>query len=124
MRAVVDAIAEGNPRAQLALDVFIYRLQQEIGALVASLGGLDGLVFTAGIGENSPLVWQRAAAGLGFLGLRLKTDALERQPMDQAISASDSAVQVWVIHTQEEWAIAQACVTTLSAVVSADNLLA
>lgn len=116
MRTVVEAIAAGNPRAQLALDLFIYRIQQEIGALVASLGGLDGLVFTAGIGENSPLVWQRTCAGLGFLGLRLTTDPLERQPVDQEIAASDSAVRVWVIHTQEEWAIAQACLTTLSAV--------
>jgi acetate kinase len=70
------------------------------------------VVFTAGIGENSPMVWQRACEGFEFLGLRLK-DELNRAKDDQDIAATDSAVRVLVIHTQEEWAIAQACVSLL-----------
>lgn len=109
LRAVVDAIANHNPRAQLAFDLFIHRLRQEIGAMLASLGGLDGLVFTAGIGENSPLVWDKACAAFGFLGLQLDSTRLQRSSHDQDIATADSAVRVLVIHTQEEWAIAQDC---------------
>lgn len=109
LRTVVAAIATGNGRAQLALDLFIHRLRREIGGMLASLEGLDALVFTAGIGENSPLVWEQACAGFGFLGLKLDPTQLERSPEDRDIAAADSAVRVLVIHTQEEWAIAQAC---------------
>jgi acetate kinase len=70
------------------------------------------VVFTAGVGENSPLVWQRACDPFAFLGLTLR-DELGRAKEDQAIAAADSKVQVLVIHTQEEWAIAQACVELL-----------
>jgi len=80
--------------------------------MVASLGGLDVVVFTAGIGENKSLVWQRACKPFEFLGLRLKDD-LSRAKDDQDIAAADSAVRVLVIHTQEEWAIAQACLALL-----------
>ncbi|MBD0337055.1 MAG: acetate kinase [Cyanobacteria bacterium Co-bin13] len=115
LRAVVDAIATQNPRAQLALDLFIHRLRREIGGMLASLGGLDALVFTAGIGENSPLVWEKASAAFQFLGLRLDPAKLERSPEDRDIAAADSAVRVLVIHTQEEWAIAQDCVALCQA---------
>jgi acetate kinase len=114
LRGVVDAIASHNPRAQLALDVFIHRLRREIGSMLASLGGLDALVFTAGIGENSPLVWEQACSAFQFLGLKLDPAKLKRSPEDQDIAAADSAVRVLVIHTQEEWAIAQDCRTLCS----------
>ncbi|MBE9140000.1 acetate kinase [Nodosilinea sp. LEGE 07088] len=108
MRSVIEAMDQGNAQAKLAVDVFIHRLRREMGAMMASLGGLDAVVFTGGIGENSSLVWQRACAGFEFLGLRLRDD-LGRTKDDQDIAAADSAVRVLVIHTQEEWAIAQAC---------------
>ncbi|WOD38872.1 acetate kinase [Nodosilinea sp. E11] len=108
LRVVVEAMEQGNTQAQLAVDVFIHRLRREMGSMIASLGGLDAVVFTAGIGENSPLVWQRACEGFDFLGLKLKDD-LERAKDDQDIAAADSRVRVLVIHTQEEGAIAQAC---------------
>ncbi len=113
LRLVVEAMAQGNPQARLAIDVFIHRLCREMGGMIASLGGLDGVVFTAGIGENSPLVWRRACAPFEFLGLRLR-DELSRSEVDQTIAAADSAVQVLVVHTQEEWAIAQDCRAVLS----------
>ena len=108
LRVVVEAMEQGNVQAQLAVDVFIHRLRREMGGMVASLGGLDAVVFTAGIGENSPLVWRRACEGFEFLGLRLKDD-LSRAKDDQDIAAANSAVRALVIHTQEEGAIAQAC---------------
>ncbi|MBD1873614.1 acetate kinase [Nodosilinea sp. FACHB-131] len=108
MRAVAEAMEQGDAQAKLAIEVFIHRLRREMGAMIASLGGLDGVVFTAGVGENSPLVWQQACEPFEFLGLRLK-DELGRDEADQDVAAADSAVRVLVVHTQEEWAIAQAC---------------
>lgn len=112
MRLVTEAMEQGNPQVALAVDVFIHRLRREMGGMIASLGGLDGVVFTAGIGENKSLVWQRACEGFEFLGLRLKDD-LDRAQDDQDIATADSAVRVLVVHTQEEWAIAQACLSLL-----------
>ncbi len=116
MRLVVEAMEAGNSQATLAIDMFIHRLQRDMGAMMASLGGLDAIVFTAGIGENSPLVWRRACEPFEFLGVKLKTDELSRAKDDQDIAAADSAVRVLVIHTQEEWAIAQSCVALLQPV--------
>lgn len=112
LRVVAAAMEQGNARAELAIEVFIHRLRREMGGMIASLGGLDGVVFTAGMGENSPLLWQRACEPFAFLGLRLKDD-LGRAHDDQDIATADAAVRVLVIHTQEEWAIAQACLTLL-----------
>jgi acetate kinase len=117
MRLVIEATEHNNPRAQLAFDVFIHRLRQEMGRMIASLGGLDAVVFTAGIGENSPIVWQQACAPFHFLGLKLKeAPVLNRSHDDQDIAAPDSSVGVLVIHTQEEWAIAKACLKLLQPV--------
>ena len=71
MREVVAGAAAGLPDARLALDVYTHRLRAGIAAMAAALGGLDVLVFTGGVGENSPVVRSEAAAGLGFLGVRL-----------------------------------------------------
>ncbi|MGB3311152.1 MAG: acetate kinase [Nodosilinea sp.] len=112
MRSVAEAMEQGNAQAKLAVDTFIHRLRREMGGMIASLGGLDAVVFTAGIGENSPLVWQRACEPFGFLGLTLKEE-LSRTKDDQDIASEDSRVRSLVIHTQEEWAIAQACLALL-----------
>jgi acetate kinase len=116
MRIVVEAAGENQHQAQLAVNVFIHRLRREMGAMLASLGGLDAIVFTAGIGENSPLVWQKACEPFDFLGLKLKQDDLSRASEDQDIAAPSSHVRVLVIHTQEEWAIAKACMNVLQPV--------
>ncbi len=109
LRQITAAIAQGNSRAQLALDIYVHRLQSCLGAMLASLGGLDALVFTAGLGENSPLIRAAACTPFGFLGLKLDLQANENHPVDQDIATADSTVRVLVIHTQEDWAIAQAC---------------
>lgn len=109
MRQLVQAIAQGNQRAQLALDIYIHRLRAGIGAMLASLGGLDALIFTAGVGENSPVVRAAACEAFGFMGLKLDGEKNQQSPVDQDIAAVDSAVRVLVIHTQEDWEIAREC---------------
>lgn len=113
MRQVLEAAEQGNEQAKLAYDMFIHILRRNIGAMLGNLGGLDAIVFTAGIGENSAHVWQLACQGWEFLGLKLNPDKLQRQQEDQDIATDDSRVRIFVIHTQEEWAIAQDCVRVL-----------
>ncbi|WP_055073874.1 acetate/propionate family kinase [Pseudanabaena sp. 'Roaring Creek'] len=109
LRLVLQAIAEGDRQAQLALDVYVHSLRSHIGSMVASLGGLDVLVFTAGVGENAAIVRESACAGFEFLGLKLDLDKNNQKLLDVDIAASDSAVRVLVIHTQEDWEIAREC---------------
>lgn len=104
---VIAAIAEGNYRAQLAWDMYVHHLRSGIGSMLASLGGLDALVFTAGIGEKSPGIRQAACEAFGFLGLKIDPAKNQQQPIDQDIATSNSSVRVLVIRTQEDWAIAQ-----------------
>jgi acetate kinase len=109
MRDVITAMKQGNPRARLAFDVFVHRLRHSIGAMLASLGGLDVLVFTAGIGENSPEVRSATCESFAFLGLRIDAEKNNAGPVDTDISAPDSKVRVLVLTAQEDWAIAQDC---------------
>ena len=109
MRQIVEAMRQGHARAKLAFDIFIHRLQAGIGAMVAVLGGIDALVFTAGIGENSTEVRAAACANLGYLGLTI--DRAQNSPggSDRDISTPDSRVRVLIIRAQEDWAIARHC---------------
>jgi acetate kinase len=109
LRPVLKAIAEGNQQAQLAFDVYVHSLRSHIGGMLASLGGLDALVFTAGVGENAPTVRAAACEGFEFLGLKLDLDKNNQRLMDVDISTADSLVRVLVIHTQEDWEIAREC---------------
>lgn len=106
---VIEAIAQGNYRAQLAWDIYIHRLRSGIGAMLANLGRLDVLVFTAGVGEHSAGIRQAACDTFGFLGLKIDPQKNQQQPVDQDIATLESTVRVLVIHTQEDWAIAQQC---------------
>ncbi|WP_414541805.1 acetate kinase [Nostoc sp. CCY0012] len=106
---VIEAIAQGNYRAQLAWDMYVHRLRAGIGSMLASLGGLDALVFTAGIGEKSPGIRQAACEAFGFLGLKVDPSKNQQQPVDEDIATEDSQIRVLVIKTQEDWAIAQQC---------------
>src|SRR3954451_11000668 len=100
-----DLLASGEDSARLAVDYFVYRAAKEIGALAAVLGGIDALVFTAGIGENSPEIRQRICRASAWLGIELDADANNsRLP---GISNSRSKVSVWVIPTNEELMIAR-----------------
>ncbi len=109
MRQIVTAMKDGHPRAKLAFEIFVHRLQTAIGAMIAALGGIDALVFTAGIGENSPDVRAAACANFGFLGLKLDPAKNTQSPADQEISPSDSGVRVLIVRAQEDWAIARDC---------------
>lgn len=102
---VRDLLASADPRARLALDYFVYRIGRELGALAAVLGGIDGLVLTAGIGENSPEMRARICARAGWLGVRL--DEAANRAGGPRISAADSRVSAWVIPTNEERIIAE-----------------
>jgi acetate kinase len=93
-----------DPRAKEAIGVFIYRIQRELGSLAAVLGGLDALVFTAGVGENSADVRARVCEGAGWLGLRLDPEA--NAEGQSRISRAESPVTAWVIPTNEELMIA------------------
>ncbi len=109
MRQVLREIKEGNSRAKLAFDMFVYRLCYYTGAMLAALGGLDALVFAGGIGENSAEVRAAVAESFAFLGLKLDAQKNAQSPADQDISAAGSAVPVVIVRTQEDWAIAQEC---------------
>lgn len=109
MREIDTAIAQGNERAQLAFDVYIHRLCWHMGAMLASLGGADAFIFTAGVGENTPKVRAAACAAFEWLGVKLDLAKNEAHPVDQDIATPDSTVRVLVVRTQEDWAIAQDC---------------
>jgi acetate kinase len=109
MREILAAIRQGHERAKLAFDIFVHRLRTAIGGMAAVLGGVDSLVFTAGVGENSSDVRAAACTTLGFLGLELDTSKNARPTLDQDISTADSRVRVLVIRAEEDWAIAAEC---------------
>lgn len=110
MRDILEKNASGNPRAALALDIYLHRLRALIGAMVASLGGIDVLVFTAGIGENAPLLRERVCETFAFLGLKLDREQNQQPSLeDQVLSAAGSRVKVLLIHTKEAFEIASEC---------------
>jgi acetate kinase len=101
--------ASAEPAAREAVDYFIARLREQIGAMAAALGGIDALVFTAGIGEHDPIVRARTIAGLGFLGLTLddEANAGHGRANGGRISPPHATARVWVIPTNEEQVIAR-----------------
>ncbi|MGN6326021.1 acetate kinase [Pseudolysinimonas sp.] len=108
MRDVVEAATGGDRAAGLALDVYLHRIRHYIGAYAAVLGGIDALVFTAGVGENSAPVRAGAVEGLSFLGIAV--DAAANNAADdgaRCISPADGPVAVLVVPTDEEWQIAR-----------------
>ena len=104
-------LASPDPRAAEAVDLFTYRIARETGAIVSILGGLDGLIFTAGIGEHAPEIRARICERLGWLGVALDDAANSRG--ETVISAPESRVTVWVIPTDEEVMIARNAATML-----------
>jgi acetate kinase len=98
-------LASDDPRAKLAVDLFVYRIGRELGSLAAALGGVDAIVFTAGIGENSAPLRERVLREAAWLGVALDRSANERK--GPCISASNSRVAAWVLATNEELMIAQ-----------------
>lgn len=107
MREVLAAEAAGRPEAVLAMAVYLHRLGGLIGSMVASLGGLDVLVFTGGIGERSAPVRQRAAELFGFLGVAVDEEANEEAEPDCDVSAPGASVRTLVIAAREDLEIAE-----------------
>ena len=106
MRDVENAAKEGNDRAQLALDMYFYRIKKYIGAYAAAMGGVDIIVFTAGVGENQVGMREAVCGGLEFLGVKFDKEKNNVRGEEAVISADDSKVTVCVIPTDEELMIA------------------
>jgi len=113
MRDVLAAVKNGHERATLALEIYIHRLRAGIGAMIAVLGGIDALVFTAGVGEHSPEVRAGACQNLEHVGVKLDPKKNAESPPDQDISDRTSPVRVLLIRAGEDWEIARDCWTLL-----------
>jgi acetate kinase len=98
-------LASNDPRARLAVDLYCYRIGRELGSLAAALGGLDAIVLTGGIGENSPAIRERVCRGAAWLGVEL--DATANASGGPRISAPGSRVSAWTVPTDEELMIAR-----------------
>jgi acetate kinase len=114
MRDVLEAAARGDERAALALGIYCYRLKKYVGAYAAALGGLDVLIFTAGVGENSAEIRGKVCDGLGFLGIVLDREAnAKAHGVTSDIAAAGSQVRVLVVATDEERVIADETVAVV-----------
>ena len=108
MRDVESAASEGNERAILALKMYSYRIKKYIGAYAAAMGGVDVIVWTAGVGENQTGLRAEACEGLGFLGIEIdKEKNATIRGKEALISTADSPVKVYVVPTDEEIVIAR-----------------
>ena len=107
MRDVENAAAEGNKKAILALKMYNYRIKKYIGAYAAAMGGVDAIVFTAGVGENQISMRAESCAGLEFLGIKIDAAKNNVRGKEAEISTDDSRVKVWVVPTDEEIVIAR-----------------
>ncbi|HUV05882.1 MAG TPA: acetate kinase [Armatimonadota bacterium] len=116
MRDVASKAEAGHERSKLALDIFCYRARKYIGAYAAGMGGLDAIVFTAGIGEHSPSVRAGICSGLEFLGVRIDPEKNRNCDSEWDISADERGVRVLVIPTNEELAIARETIRVISGV--------
>ena len=106
-RDLEAAAKAGNKRAELAIDVFTYRVAKYVGAYTAAMNGVDNIVFTAGIGENCALVRTKVCSYLGYLGITIDEEANGKRGEEIVISTPDSKVKVLVVPTNEELAIAR-----------------
>jgi len=107
MRDVENAAKEGNEKAILALKMYNYRIKKYIGAYAAAMGGVDVIVFAAGVGENQISMREEACAGLEFLGIKIDKEKNNIRGKEAEISTDDSRVKVWVVPTDEEIVIAR-----------------
>ena len=115
MRDVMKAAAEGDEQCALTIDIWAYSIRKYIGAYVAAMGGLDALVFTAGVGENNDVLREKICEGLDWMGIKIDHEKDKGKRTECEVSAADSRVKIFVIPTNEELAIARdtlALVTT------------
>ncbi len=113
MRQVQEAAQRGNARAALAVDIYVHRLRKTIGAMAVTLGGVDALVFTAGVGEHSAAIRAAACRGLECLGLELDADANARCHPDADAAVRSSRGRILVIATREDLTIVRETVRVL-----------
>jgi len=109
LRMIQAAMQTGDQRAKLAWDVYIHRIRSGIGAMRMSLGGLDALIFTAGVGENNAAVRLAVCQGLEFLGVSLDEHLNQSVKADRNIAPENLPVSILVLHTEEDWQIAKNC---------------
>ena len=105
-RDIEKAASEGSARAKLVLDMFSYQVVKFIGAYTAAMGGLDAVVFTAGVGENNPIIREYVAQKLSYMGIHLNKEENLKRGVETEITYPDSHVHMFVIPTNEELAIA------------------
>ncbi|MEE9287951.1 MAG: acetate/propionate family kinase, partial [Bacteroidota bacterium] len=106
MREIIEEMKNQNRRATTAFDIFCYRITKYLGAYAAAMGGLDAIVFTGGIGENSPDVREACVTSLSFLGINLDRSKNESEDKEKIITTSQSKTAVLVVPTNEELVIA------------------
>jgi acetate kinase len=106
MREIIAEMKNGDKKATMAFDVFAYRVKKYIGAYAAAMGGVDAVIFTGGIGENSPEVRQASVSDLGFLGITLDPARNTSPEKEKVITTADSRTVVFTIPTNEELVIA------------------
>lgn len=107
MRDVMKAAAEGDEQCALTIDIWAYSIRKYIGAYVAAMGGLDALVFTAGVGENNDVLREKICEGLDWMGIKIDHEKDKGMRSECEVSAADSRVKIFVIPTNEELAIAR-----------------
>ncbi len=106
-RDIMNAMAEGNHRAKVTSDAFIYRVAKYIGAYTAAMNGVDAICFTAGVGENDAIIRKSICSYLGYLGVTIDDEANNVRGVERVISTADSKVKVMLLPTNEELAIAR-----------------
>jgi len=109
MRTILEASEQGNKRAALALDLYVYRLRTMLGSMIAALEGIDVLTFAGGVGEHAAVIRSRLCQSFGFLGLALDESKNASASGDQDIALATASVRVLVVHTEEDWEIARSC---------------
>jgi acetate kinase len=108
MRDIIVEAEKGNTSAQLALDIYCYRVKKYIGSYAVAMGGLDTIIFTAGVGENSPLIRKKAVSHLEFMGIELDEEKNSQAiKKEMEISTENSKVKIFAIPTNEELVIAE-----------------
>ena len=107
MRDVMKAAAEGDEQCALTIDIWAYSIRKYIGAYVAAMGGLDALVFTAGVGENNDVLREKICEGLDWMGIKIDHEKYKVKRPECEVSAADSRLKIFVIPTNEELAIAR-----------------
>jgi acetate kinase len=117
MRQVLSELAH-SPDARLAVEVYVHRVRQTVGAMATTLGGIDALVFTAGVGEHAPEIRRRVCESMEFLGLELDRSANATCQPDADIAMAASAARILVIRTREDLTIMRDARRLLSSPVS------